>query len=375
MRVAFLIRSLGRGGSERQLVELAKGLSARGHDISVLVFYGGGVLEKELAGSGIPIIYLDKKHRWDIVGFFIRLIKGVKKEKPEILHSYLATENILAVLLKIFFPSLRIVWGIRSAGMDLSAYDRLTRFIDGLEVKLSQYADLIICNSRRGLEYKVSGGFPYKKVCVVHNGIDIWRFTPNPEAGQNFRQQLNINDDWILVGIVARLDPMKDHTTFFQAAQLILRERRDVRFILIGDDPVGMKKGLNTLTDTLGISDRVAWVGGLENIEVAYSALDILVSSSYSEGFSNVIAEAMACGTPCVVTDVGDSRLIVGGVGAVVPPRNPQALAEACLTMMESISRKEHSLTPGACRERIEHYYSLESMVGNTEQVLMRLLV
>jgi glycosyltransferase involved in cell wall biosynthesis len=373
MRISFLIRSLERGGSERQLIELARGLSTRGHAVSVLVFYGGGVLEEELVKSHISVIDLKKKSRWDIIGFFWRLLKNIKKERPHILHSYLGTENTVAVLLKIFLPGLKIVWGIRSAGMDLNAYDWLSRLINRIETRLSRYADLIICNSQKGQEHIISYGFPAAKIRVINNGIDTKRFIPVPEEGKILRKQWNISNDQLLVGIVARLDPMKDHITFLRAAQIVLQKHKDVFFVSIGDDPLGKKAELLHRCHALGISDQVIWIDGLDRIEGAYSAIDVLVSSSCSEGFSNVIAEAMACGKPCVVTDVGDSRLIVGQTGIVVPPRNPHALAEACSKMIQKINEQDNLLITENCRERIEQYFSVELMVKNTEEALMDL--
>jgi glycosyltransferase involved in cell wall biosynthesis len=144
-------------------------------------------------------------------------------------------------------------------------------------------------------------------------------------------------------------------------------------FVSIGDDPLGKKAELLHRCHALGISDQVIWIDGLDRIEGAYSAIDVLVSSSCSEGFSNVIAEAMACGKPCVVTDVGDSRLIVGQTGIVVPPRNPHALAEACSKMIQKINEQDNLLITENCRERIEQYFSVELMVKNTEEALMDL--
>lgn len=373
MRISFLIRSLERGGSERQLIELVQGLSTRGHAVSVLVFYGGGVLEGELIKSNISVIDLKKKSRWDIIGFFWRLLKNIRNERPHILHSYLGTENIVAVFLKLFFPGLKVVWGIRSAGMDLNAYDWMSRLINRIETGLSRHANLIICNSQKGQEHIISCGFPAERIRVINNGIDTKRFIPMLEEGEALRKQWNISNDQLIVGIVARLDPMKDHITFLRAAQIVMQKHRDVFFVSIGDDPLGKRAELLRFCHTLGISDQVIWIEGLDRIEFAYSAIDVLISSSCSEGFSNVIAEAMACGKPCVVTDVGDSGLIVGQTGIVVPPRNPHAIAEACSKMIQKISEQDKLHVTESCRNRIEQCYSAELMVKNTEEALMNL--
>ena len=125
--ILFLVRSLDRGGAERQLIVLAKGLASRGHAVSVAVFYGGGVYENELAEAGIRVINLGKTGRWNILLFLNRLMRLLRKERPTVLHSYLGVPNILAAALKPLLPGTRIVWGVRASNVDLSHYDWLLR--------------------------------------------------------------------------------------------------------------------------------------------------------------------------------------------------------------------------------------------------------
>jgi len=177
-----------------------------------------------------------------------------------------------------------------------------------------------------------------------------------------------------LIGIVARLDPMKDHHTFLRAAAILANSRADARFVCIGAGPERYTSDLKTLAGEFGLGDKVIWPGLiLHDMPAAYNALDICCSSSsYGEGTSNAIAEAMACGVPCVVTDVGDSELIVGETGILVPPQNPEALSAGWVAMAERLSGDPE--LPYAVRERIESRFSLAALVRKTSETLLDIL-
>ena len=152
-------------------------------------------------------------------------------------------------------------------------------------------------------------------MAVIPNGIDTSRFREMPGSGARLRALWGVRDDQILIGLVGRLDYMKDHPTFLRAAAKLTHHNDSVRFVCVGGGPISYAAQLKDLSSELGLHDRIVWAGDQDDMPSVYSALDLLVSSSSGEGFSNVIGEAMACGVPCVVTDVGDSALIVGETG------------------------------------------------------------
>ena len=176
MRIAFLIRSLGNGGAERQLVSLATGLVARGHHVAVITFYCGGFHEGDLRGGGVTLMSLEKKGRWDLAGAALRLLQILRGERYDVLHSYLTGANILAAIVSPFLPRTELVWGVRASNMDLSKYDRTTRLSAVAERLLSRSARLIIANSLAGMNHAVGRGFPADRCVVIHNGIDHRRF-------------------------------------------------------------------------------------------------------------------------------------------------------------------------------------------------------
>jgi len=366
MKILFLTRSLNCGGAERQLVALARGLSQQGHNVAIAVLYSGGPLEKDLRETSVRVLALNKRGRWEFTGFLLRLIKLVLHEQPDILHTY--TDNLFTVAAQPCLPSMKIVWGVRGSELDFSRYDWLFRASYWLSCRLSRTADLIIANSHAGSKGHVADGYPAKKMAVIPNGIDTNRFCFNSEGRKRIRHEWKVDDDNPLVGLVARLDPMKDHVTFLQAAAQLLTTLPNARFVCVGDGPDLYKTFLHERTRFLGLTDRVMWAGMRSDVVDVLSALDVLVSSSaFGEGFSNVIGEAMACGVPCVVTNVGDSGFIVGKLGEVVAPKDPVAITNGIERLL---ARK---IDPAVIRRSVVERFSLAALIQATERQLLDL--
>ena len=368
-KILFLARSLDRGGAERQLVALAAGLRERGADVLVAVFYAGGPLELELRSADVQVRSLGKRGRWDIIGFFLRLLRLIRAERPRVLHSYLDVPNVVAALAAPLVPQTRIIWGIRSSHMDLEQYDRLARFGAAAERALAWLPDTIILNSRAGRLLRASRNYPVARMHVVPNGIDISRYRRDRIIGMKLRERWAGASELFLIGNIGRFDPMKDHPTFLRAAALVRKERNDVRFVCVGDGADTYRQELQQLASELGLDGRIVWAGVHMAMEEVYNALDVVCSSSSGEGFSNVVGEAMACGVPCVVTDVGDSAWIVDDPLSVVRSGDPTSLAAALLRQC-NMSPEERTEQSFRARRRIETEFSLERLLDNTEAVL-----
>lgn len=362
MKIVLLIRRLETGGAERQLVLLAHGLKEKGHDVKVVTFYPGGSLEREL--EAIPIAAIGKRGRWDFVRFFVRAAILLRREKPDAVYSFLHGPNLLATALKPFLKGTRIVWAIRSTYMDWSRFHWLSGLTYRAAAVVSRFADAIVVNSASGMEYHRTQGFFPGRMVSIPNGIDTEKFHPDRTAGEAFRNELGVSPDQKLIGIVGRLDPMKDHPTFLKAASLLAGRRNDLRFVCVGDGPTDYRSELETFTKDLKINGAVVWAGERKDVFPVYNALDLLVSSSIGEGFPNVIGEAMACGVPCVATDVGDSAAIVGETGVIVQPADPEALAAGIERLLSSAPAAD------AIRDRIEKNFSAASLAQKTERIL-----
>ncbi|MDT3705259.1 MAG: glycosyltransferase [Thiobacillus sp.] len=369
-RIIILVRRLDQGGAQRQLIALALGLKASGRDVRVVLFYPGGAFEAELGSHGIPIYVPGKHGRWDTIGFLIRLAICLHRLQPDVVYSFMNVPNILAVVLRPFLAGTRIVWGVRASNMDLSRYDRLSRIAYGLERRLARFADSIIANSYAGKRHAIENGFPEGKMVVIPNGIDTKYFQFEAEGRRDVRMEWGIGEKEILVGLIARLDPMKDHPTFLEAASRIARVRDDVRFVCVGDGSADYVGLIKRQAVALGLANQLIWAGARDNMPSIYSALDIATSTSaFGEGFSNTIAEAMACCVPCVVTDVGDSAQIVGETGSVVAPADHSALA-AAIQRLISLPPKERRALGEMCRARIMSEFGMDTLVQRTEHAL-----
>ena len=369
-KVVFLIRDINYGGAQRQLVTLVKALHQEDcFDVTVLHFYSGGPLLKDLIDRGITIISLEKQERWDVLGFFGRLFGHLKRIQPDVLHGYLGESNIVSIFVKPFFPSTRIIWGIRGSNTPSGRHGWLGSLLSLLERLLSSFADLIVVNSHIGKADCVKEGYPPDKMVVISNGIDTERFQPDSEAGAKVRSEWGISENTILIGLVGRLSPMKDHPTFLQAAALLSKEREDVRFVCVGVGEENYAKELYQLADDLGISEKILWAGGRSDMPAVFNALNIACSSSSDgEGFANVVGEAMACGVPCAVTDVGDSAWIVGDKGIVVPPKNPEALKTAIDELIEKANLDSNRQE---IRQLIVEQFSVRQLVLKTKAALL----
>jgi glycosyltransferase involved in cell wall biosynthesis len=373
IRVAFLIRALDIGGAQRQLTALASSLDKRVFEVTVLTLYSGGALIDDLRGTGVRVIPLDKKHRWDVIGFFARLAKVCRNLRPHILHSYLPGQNLIAMSLKPFLPQTKMVWGIRSSAFDPATQDWLSMLIVRLQALLSRFADLIIFNSNAGKQFHLAHGVAASRVVVIRNGIDTVRFSPDRRKGLRLRSSWRVPEDALVIGIVGRIVHVKDYATFLQAAERLARLRPQARFLCVGSGSPEYVRSLHDLTAELGLEKKVIWPGELvEDLPDGYNAMDIYCSSSYAEGTSNVILEAMACGLTCVVTDVGDSRVIVGETGVVVPSRDPQSLADGLEQMARRLGPEPQLRV--AARERIVSSFSIDSLAQNTAKALVDLL-
>lgn len=337
-RVLFLIRALSIGGAERQIVELANALGAEGCAVGLATLYDDGPLDAAIDRARVRRHGLGKTGRWDLARPIWRLIRLLRRERPDILYAFLPAQTVLAALLQPFVPATRLVFALRSS-LDYRRTDWLQRLVHALEALLARRARLVIANSEAGRQAALARGIAADRVIVIGNLIDIERFAPDAEAGTRQRAAWGIDPAEPLIGMTARLDPMKGHPTFLAAAALLHAKRPGIRFVLIGDGPAAYAETLRDEARRLGLDQALLWTGEIGDMRAAYNALDLAtLSSDEGEGFPNAVAEAMACGVPVVATATGDTARIVGPGGLVVPPRDPIALAAAWAQLLDSDS-------------------------------------
>jgi glycosyltransferase involved in cell wall biosynthesis len=282
-------------------------------------------------------------------------------------------QTVLAALLRPRRLAARLVFGIRGSEVEADRYDALIALTYRLEAWLARRADLIIANADAGRTDAIRRGFPDDRIAVIANGIDTDVMRPDAEGGRERRRAWGISGDAFVIGCVARLDPMKDHAGFLAAAARFSAKVPSARFVCAGDGPPVYRAELKALAQSLGLADRVVWAGEIANVATAYNAFDITtLPSAFGEGFPNAVGESMACGTPVVATDVGDVRAIIGELGEVVPPKQPDLLCAGWERLRQRLV--QDASLPDAVRKAIVAGYSVATMLNQTEDILLRVV-
>jgi glycosyltransferase involved in cell wall biosynthesis len=373
-----MIPSLIAHGAERQLYELVRHMDPDQFEIHVVAFYGPvttgeGDLSSELAALPGATLHCLHKRR-GALGYLAslpRLFSLMRQVHPDVLHGYMDGNFPVLLLGRVFHKP--VVWGIRRASRDLMKLDPISRRLLWLSGRLARFVDLVIFNSEAGrLNHSVLG-MRAPRMEVVVNGFDIERFQPDPPQGAAQKEAWGIPPDAPLIGIVGRLDPVKDHPTFLRAAARLSQQWPSAKFICLGGGSEAYRASLEDMAKSLGIEGRVQFPGACLDMSRAYNALSVLVLSSTDEGFPNVLGEAMACGVPCVATRVGDAEALVGPLGIVVNPGDDLAIAEALATLLRE-SPQERASRAVASRQRICSTFSVEALARNTEQLLLNLV-
>jgi glycosyltransferase involved in cell wall biosynthesis len=363
---------LAAGGAEWQLVLLAKELHSRGLRVSVATFYGGGALEDTLGECGISVHCLKKSGRWDLATFMIRLSRWLWTERPDVVHGYLITANLLLLSLRplLRLRRARVVCGVRGSAAPPGAYDVPTKIAQSLEKRLLPYADLIISNSQAAVRSIGRLGADARAV-VIPNGIDGSKYRFDPAERTTKRKEWGVAADEILIGLIGRLDPMKNHQGFMRAASALLEHHPGIRLVCVGTGTPEYRRALQDHARITGVWTRLIWAGFETNMPAVYSALDICcLSSEWGEGFPNVIGEAMSCGLPCVSTAAGDAAEVIGDCGWIVPLGSPERLADALVQAVQALATWDRARP----RNRVQTKFSVGTMADRTYAALMPLM-
>lgn len=359
VRVCHVITDLDTGGAERTVVNLILGLDRREFDSDVVTLIKPGDMAQRLADANIPITSLGMQRGRPSIFGLAALVRHLRATRPAILQTWLYHADLVGTAASYFSRSNKLVWNLRCTDMTRSTTENSIRWPVRLLALLSGRPDSVVVNSRQGARDHTALGYRPKKWVEIPNGVDLSQFRARRAERAGLRKRLGLDPSALVIGLIARFHPMKDVGTFLKAAAIFAKSQENARFVLCGYGFGPDNDELANIIDGLRLRDRTVLLGLRSNTEDIYPALDVLaLSSIYGEGFPNVLCEAMACGVPCVATDIGDSAEIIGDCGVIVSPRDPAALALGWRTVVEQGPEKLGE----RARDRVTARFGLEQM-------------
>lgn len=370
-----MVPGLFPGGAEMILRELVTDSQIGGHSHYVVCLGNAqGELAHHLVRANVPVTSLGMVPGNPLTfGRLLRLRREIQSFHPDLVHTWMYHANLLAGLMTKAVSTVPVLWSLHH---DVSARSLLkppTRFFVWLGGVFSYLAPACIVSvSERAVLSHSKLGYSRAKFVVIPNGIDARRFTPHTQAAARVRLELGLDLGVMLIGFTARYHPMKGHSHFLAAAEILCRSFSSVHFLLCGRDVDSSNPTLISEVQKRGLQDVVHLLGHRDDIQNILPGLDIYSTSSLSESFPVSVGEAMASGLPCVVTDVGDSSLLVGETGLVVPPADPVALAEAWRNLLGR-SRDERRVLGEAARRRVIENFGRERMLAEYSRLYFQM--
>tara|TARA_Y100000996_G_scaffold404984_1_gene379648 strand:- start:1102 stop:2235 length:1134 start_codon:yes stop_codon:yes gene_type:complete len=359
MKILHIITGLGDGGAEHTLYKICKYDSTNNH--IVISLSNRGKYFSLLKKLGIEVYNLNINF-FSIYKFFY-LVKLIGTLKPDIVQTWLVHADFLGSIAARLAGFKNIVWNIRYSKIQFGKAKFTTILILKILAKLSYFIpQLIIIVSKKAKKIYKNEGYDNKKFLFIPNGYDLLNLKPNSFETSNLLDKIKIKNRTPRIGYVARYDPLKDHINLLKALSLIRLKKIGFFCLLVGNN-INNNISLNAEIKKLKLTSCVKLMGPTKNVSKIMKWLDVHVQSSRSEGFPNVIAEAMAVKTPCVVTNVGDSSYIVGNTGWVVPADNSIKLAIAIESAIKEIRTKEWSKRRNRARARIRDKFSIGKMI------------
>jgi glycosyltransferase involved in cell wall biosynthesis len=373
IRVTHVIAGLELGGAEMMLYKLLRATDRSRFDCTVVSLSTLGPLAARIATLGVPVSALGMSRGRLEIRPLGRLARSLSARRPDVVHTWMYHADLLGGALARVSSDAKVIWGVRGS-LDPRLSKRSSRLTArGCALTSRWLPDRIVSCSELLAEMHVGLGYPRERMTVIPNGFDLSWFRQERALRVQGRRLLGVSERELLVGIVGRNDPQKDHRTFVRAAAELARARADVRFVMCGPGIDPSNAELVGLLAQAGVDERCLLMGAVDDPRGVFNALDVLVcSSAFGEGFPNVLGEAMACGVPCVTTDVGDAAMIVADTGRVVAVGDWRALAREVLAVLE-LEPSERDAVGRRARARIERDFALDGVAARFQALYVEL--
>lgn len=373
MRVVHVIVSLYDGGAQAVLFNLLT--HDHVHEHYVISLTSEGKYSGPIAAMNIELHHLDMpRGRFTLSGVLL-LYKLIKVIKPDVVQTWMYHSDLLGGLMARFAGVRNIVWGIHHSTLDKTGTARNTRVVVSLLAALAKYLPKrIISCSNKALDVHVDKGYPLSKMVFVGNGYDLDKFQPDSKdfSGLDLTIDGARLEGRIVFATVARWNAQKDQRNLVDACQHLVRQGApSFVSLLIGPNMDASNTELASYINERELGECVLLCGSTRDVPAVMNSIDFhVLPSAFGEAFPNVVAEAMSCSTPCVVTDVGDAAAMVGDTGWVVPPRDSSALAEAIgQAMVERDNTMAWQERKSSCRTRALENFDIHKMIKAYESV------
>lgn len=351
------------------LYKLLSRMDRRAFDAEVISMTELGPLDDDIRALGIPVHTLGMRRGRPDPRAILQLAQHLRRGCPDVIQTWMYHADLMGGMAAQLAGRIPVVWGVHHTNLEPQHQKSLTIWTARLCGRLSRrLAEAIVCCSEASQRVHAELGYANERMVVIPNGFDLDRFHPDLRAREDVRRELGLPHETPLIGHIGRFHPQKDHQTFLQAAALLYMQEPDVHFVLCGDGVTWGNQELRGWIDAGDLRAHCHVLGPRKDVPRLTAALDLFTSSSVGEAFPNVIGEAMACGVPCVVTDVGDSARIVGETGKAVAPSQPHLMTHAWCDLLE-IGAQGRSVLGRAARRRIGQMFSLPSVVVQYEHV------
>lgn len=371
LRILHLINDLDVGGAEMMLYKLLAHTDRSRFQSEVVSLIPIGAIGEKILDLGVPVRSLDMHRGLPNPHAVLRLARWLRARPPDLIQTWMYHADLIGGIAAKLAGRIPVAWGIRQTDLSAEGCRRRTRLTVSACARTSKWLpDRIVCCSHSVRDVHARVGYAAEKMVVIPNGLDLTTFRPDAAARLSVRKELGLPPDACLVGLMSRFHPQKDHHNFVRAAGLLHRTRPQVRFLLCGEEVIGTNPLLARWIEESGLRDVAHLLGRRDDMPRLTASLDLACSSSFGEGFPNAVGEAMACEVPCVVTDVGDSAVIVGETGRVVPKKDPAAMATALEHLLD-LSIEQRRALGRRGRRRIEERYDLPAVVRRYESLYL----